>query len=162
MIVVIALIGAAEGKEVIAFQHGDIVAEELVLTIPKPGADALGVHVIWRENGGAFAERLQGAAKLRELRRTTGGVPGPVIAQITKMEIVSGVRSNVGGQARHEVPRLLRTVRLGSGLAQGVTREEAADIGLAAGRSLQSVEAVTAGEVPFRAKVMVEASDTKM
>src|SRR5579859_1241882 len=162
MIVVIFLNGAAKSQKMVTLQHGDVVAEELVLTVPEARTNVLGVHVIRCKDSSALAKRFQRTAKLRELRRTTGSIPCPVVAQIAKMEIVCGVRSNVGRHPRHDIPGLLRAIGNGSGLPERIAGEEAADIRLTTRCSLQPVKSVTAAEVPLRTKVMVEAGNSKM
>src|SRR5690242_17402539 len=146
----------------VTLQHGDVVAEELVLAVPEACADVLRVHVVGCKNRGALSKRLQGAAKLGELRRAAGSVPRPIIPQIAEVEIVCGVRGDIGGQTSYQIPRLLRPVGSGSGLAERIAREEAADIGLTTRCSLQPIETITAAEVPLRTKVVVAASDSKM
>ena len=72
--IIVALIGAAESEEVIALQHSDVVAEEVIVAIPEPRANVLSVDVVRSEySGSVFAERLERrtpnvSTKLRELR----------------------------------------------------------------------------------------------
>ena len=49
MPVEVVLIGTAKLKEVIAFQHGNIVAEHVIFSIPETGTGLLRVHVIGAE-----------------------------------------------------------------------------------------------------------------
>ena len=148
--VLVALIGATEGEEVVALQHRDVVAKEVILTIPETGADILGVHVVRSENRRAgLAKRLEGATELGELRNTAGIVPGPVVAEVAEVEIVCGMGGNVGGQSSHEEPGLLRTHSQRARRAQCVAREKASDIYLTGSRKSQFVVAVAGSEMPF-------------
>ncbi len=64
MPVEIVLVGATEGEEVIALQHGDVVSVEIILAIPEARADGLRVHVVRGQyRGGKLAERLEGSAE---------------------------------------------------------------------------------------------------
>ncbi len=130
MIVKIALIGATEAEEVIALQHGNVVAEDTCPGHPRTACGHSGC-LRYRARGlSGLAEGFQGSTEVGELRRTAGSVPCPVIAEVAEMEVVGGIGGNVGGQPGNEIPRLLRTVGNRSGCAQRVARKETADIGL--------------------------------
>ena len=76
MVVVISLIGAAESKEMIALQYGDVIAKELVLAIPEAHANVLSIHVVRNERGGGkFTKRLERASEPRGLHHTAGIIP---------------------------------------------------------------------------------------
>src|SRR5689334_18464374 len=111
----------------VTLQHGDVVSEELILAVPEACADVLRVHVVRCKHRRALAKRLQRTTKLGELRRAAGSVPCPIIPQITEVEIVCGIRRDISGQTSHEIPWLLRSVGSGSGLAECIAGEEAAD-----------------------------------
>jgi len=168
MVVIVTLVGATEGEKVVALEHGPVVAQEFILPIPEASADALGIHVVGgKDCSSSLSKRLKRGtthigAKLGKLSRTAGSIPSPIIAKITKMNVVCRIWSYVYGQTRHEEPRLLWTVGLGSRSTQSVPREESADIHLAIGGPVQRVIAVASIEVELRTKVVIETGHTKI
>ena len=141
MVIVIALIGAAKGEKMVAFQHSDIVAEKLVLAVPETGADVLSVNVIRRQSyrpraaDCTFAKGLKSPAELGELRHPAGIGPRPEVTKVAEVEIVGRIGGDVGGQPGNEVPGLLRTRTQNSWSAQLIASKTAANINLARGRS---------------------------
>jgi hypothetical protein len=49
MVVPIVLIGTAKLEQVVAFQHGNIIAKQLIVSIPETVAGLLRVHVVRAE-----------------------------------------------------------------------------------------------------------------
>src|SRR5215469_2090370 len=59
VLVVVALIGAAELEQVVAVQLGEVIAEHIVDAVPVARAHTLRVHVVWDQGIARFAQWLQ-------------------------------------------------------------------------------------------------------
>ena len=110
MPVEVVLIGAAELEQVITFQHGNIIAEHMIFSIPKTGTGLLRVYVIGAEIlsfGLAsldFEGSAQAGAQRAILNHVSLAVPGPPVSQKAIVNIVGGVVGNVGGQTGNQIP----------------------------------------------------------
>src|SRR6267378_553606 len=126
------------------------------MAVPEASTDALRVHVVRGEHLCArFPQGFQSSAQPRDLRRSTGSAPSPIVAQIAVVEIVRKVAGNVGGQPGGKEPRHLRT---GGQRTKPVGTKERL-----IGSSADQLEvAVTAIEMPLGAKVVVQAGNTKV
>ena len=107
MVVPVALVLAAELQQVIPLQHADVVAEEVVMSIPEASADVLGVDVKRGQNVLIrFTEGLERATQTGSLRRGVVGGPRPVVPLVAVVEVVGGIGADGGGQAGDEEPGL--------------------------------------------------------
>ena len=159
----VALISAAESEKVIALQHGDVVAEVIVVAVPEAGSDALRIYVVWNERQEpVFAPGLQSGSKLRELQDAAGIGPGPEVTKVAEVKVISGIGSDIGGQAGYEEPRLLRANGLGRHGAQLVAGEKSTHVDLIVGRSDESIVTITAIKVPLCPEVVVDPSHSKI
>src|SRR6266446_331754 len=126
------------------------------MAIPEASAHALRVHVVRGEHLGArFAQGFQGSPQPSDLWRSTGGAPSPVVSQITVVKIIREVTGDVGGQPGGKEPGHLRT---GGQRTQPVGTNER----LIGSGADQLEVAVTAIEMPFGAKVMVQAGNAEV
>src|SRR6266478_5240129 len=101
------LVGSAELEEVRSFDPGKVVADQVLLAIPEPGADTLCIQVVGgQQTARGLTLGLQRPAQTGQLRllghsRPSWSLPSrkiacPVIAQITVVEVVGQITGNIG------------------------------------------------------------------
>ncbi len=78
------------------------------------------------------------------------------------MEIVGEGGTDVGGEADHDKPGLLRPGRHGLGNAKGVARKDTTDIDLVVRKVGEAVIAVARHQVPLCAKVVIQAGSEEV
>src|SRR5208282_3646599 len=102
MVVPVVLVRTAKLKQVVAFQHGNIIANHLIVPIPDAIAGLLRVYVVRSKVlTGAVnlaAEKLQRSAQSGRLRRISRARVRPIITQETVVNVVRRIRGDVGSQ----------------------------------------------------------------
>src|ERR1041385_3244085 len=92
MIVEVALIGAAELDQMIAFDPGKVVLVQLVDAVPEALADVLGIDIIGNQRVRGLPADLERPAQSGKLRRSIGRAPLP--------EVAGGIEDETVGQRR--------------------------------------------------------------
>ncbi len=160
MLVPVVLIGTAKLQQVVTFQVGNVVAHHLVVPIPITGAGILGVYVVRTEIASLAqllaAHNLERSAQASHLRRIPLADPLPEVTQETVVEVIGGVRGDVGGQARCPHLWLGRILGQGSRHALRVAGEKAADVNLVSRSRSQFEEMIGRVEMPLGRKIVIE------
>ena len=101
MVIPVVLIGAAKLEEVCTLNPRHIVTDHMVLSVPEPGTDALGVQVVGSKHlVSYFAKRFDRSTQSWHLWRLSFGSAGPIVPQEAVVELVGDIVSDVCCETR--------------------------------------------------------------
>src|SRR5579872_1179793 len=146
----------------VAFDPGQVVAENFVLAVPKAGQAVAAIH--WKRNQrvGTVRAHLERSAHARYLYGSARARPFPGVAQIAEMKVVDQMRCNDASQTSDYVRRFLWLLSLGDGLSKRIARKNTANIHLIACELIELIIPVTSRESPILAKIMIDTRDRKV
>ena len=157
----VPLIEATELEQMVAFQQIQIVAEHVILAVPKARADVLRVHVVGNQgvttasSRGDFSANFYCATEAGNwLRRSSCIAPLPPVIGIAVMEVVGQIVANRSVEPEDHDRRIRRQVPRRSVLTLG-SPQDSTHIGLTKIGLAQFVVAIAAHEVPVLREVMI-------
>ena len=142
----------------VALQKVEVVANQVILSIPEASARLLGVHVVRNERVGVFPPNLDRSTQAtNRLDRRPRPIPLPPVVSVVVAEIAREMGRDRGRQASHEVAGVYG---IGAQRSQLTLRtcHDAAHIHLGGvGAAHQPVIAVARHEMPVFGEVVVHA-----